>query len=339
MDARALVEDLASRHGLVVGGYARVGSTPGAEDLERFIRHGRHGELRWLERQHPVRMDPRRRMPKARTAVVLLVEHDHQVPPRPPGLQGAVARYAWGRDYHNLVGKRLRKLRRDLRQVGVDSWGGVDSAPIAERAWARAAGVGFRGKHAGQILRGRSSWFFLAVLFVDQEIEPTDPAPDGCGTCRRCLDACPTGALVSPFVVDARLCLSTWTIEARGLPPSPIREALGDRFFGCDACQEVCPHNHAPPPCGEPDLAPRHAWIDLPEVLASKDEALMERFRGTPLRRPGAAGLKRNAALCLGNLGDPAAIPPLEQAQGHAESVVREAALWALARLRSYDPS
>jgi len=244
-----------------------------------------------------------------------------------------VARYAWGRDYHNLVGKRLRKLRRDLRDSGVQSFGGVDTGPILERAWAEVAGLGFTGKNCMQVLPATSSWLFLAVLFVDVEIAPDVPLGDHCGRCTRCLDACPTTAFESPRSLDARRCIAYWTIESKVLPPIKLRSKFGRWFFGCDGCQETCPHNANPPDPEEDDLRPRHAWIDLPQIIKTPDEALLQRFIGTPLRRPGAAGLKRNALITMGNLGHPEAAPAARLALEHDDAVVRGAAVWCLARL------
>jgi epoxyqueuosine reductase len=324
---------IARQHGFAHVRFAEVGPTPRAEVYQRWVEAGHHGEMRYLADQIEVRADPRARMPSARTALVLAVEHHHQRPPDPGGRTGLVARYAWGRDYHNLVGKRLDKLKRTLRGLGLTCWGGVDTAPILERSWASAAGLGFSGKNTLQILPARTSWMFLAVLFLDVALAPDVPLRDHCGRCQRCLDACPTGAFLGPRALDATRCVAYWTIEARGLAPEPLRAGFGRWVFGCDVCQEVCPHNVAAPDPEEDDLLPRHAWLDLDELLATPDEALMERFLGTPLRRPGAAGLKRNALIVLGNLQDPGGVPAIEQGLAHPSPVVQEAARWALGRL------
>lgn len=330
-DAKTRIARLASELGFTAVRFGTVGPTPRIEAYDRWLARGCHGEMGWMERNRDVRGDPRVRLPEARTAVVLATEHHHRRPPDPGGRTGMVARYAWGRDYHNLVGKRLKKLRARLRDEGVASWGGVDTAPILERSWAGATGLGFTGKNTLAIWPGRTSWMFLAVLFVDVPVEPDAPLGDHCGTCRRCLDVCPTDAFSGARDLDATRCIAYWTIEARGLPPRELRAGFGRWFFGCDRCQEVCPHNHGPPEPAEDDLLPRNAWIDLDEILRSPDAALIERFTGTPLRRPGAVGLKRNAALCLGNLGDDGAVDTLRQhGLTHAEPVVRAASVWAL---------
>jgi epoxyqueuosine reductase len=273
------------------------------------------------------------RLPSARSVAVFGVEHHHRRPPDPGGRTGLVARYAWGRDYHNLVGKRLQRLRGALRAEGVASWGGVDTAPVLERSWAQAAGLGFTGKNGVQILPARTSFLFLAVLFLDAPTTVDAPLGDHCGRCQRCLDACPTGAFAGPRELDAGKCIAYWTIEARGLAPAELRPGFGRWVFGCDVCQEVCPHNAAAPDPEEDDLLPRHAYVDLDAVVRATDAEVDARFLGTPLRRPGAAGMKRNAIVALGNLGDPGAIPTLRHALSHPAAVVRAAAIWSLGRL------
>lgn len=333
-ESRQHLTELAARCGLRAVRFTGVAPLVEMDAFESWLDADLHGGLDWLLREREVRRDPALRLPGARTAIVFAIEHAHRRPPDPGGATGMVARYAWGRDYHNLVGKRLKKLRKALRDEGVRSWGGVDTAPILERAWARAAGVGFTGKNCVLIAPGRTSWMFLAVLFVDVDAVADAPlARDHCGRCTRCLSACPTEAFLGPRRLDAGRCLSTWTIEAAGLAPRALRPAFGRWVFGCDVCQEVCPHNAAPPDPEEADLLPRHAWIDLPELLATPDAAVDDRYRGTPLLRAGAIGLKRNALVALGNLADPARAPVALAALAHPSPVVRGAAVWCLDQL------
>ncbi len=333
---RAALLAHATRAGFATVRFAAAGPSPRGPAFDAWIAAESHGEMAWLASTAALRIDPLRRQPSARTAIVMAIQHAHAVPPDPGGRTGRVARYAWGRDYHNLIGKRLDKLKRALRAEGIACWGGVDTAPILERSWAEAAGLGFSGKSCMQIVPARTSWIFLAVLFVDVEVEPDLPITrDHCGACVRCLVGCPTQAFRGPRDLDARRCIAYWTIEARTLAPPDLLAGFGRWIFGCDVCQEVCPHNASPPDPDEVDLLPRHAWLDLDELLATPDDALMERFTGTPLRRPGAAGLKRNALVALGNLGDPGAELSITRGHDHPDAQVRAAAAWAAERLAS----
>jgi epoxyqueuosine reductase len=337
---RKHLEEAARAAGFHVARFARVRRAPDADHLDRWLARGGHADMSWMPRTRDTRVEPRARMPTARTAMVLGVDHAHVRPPDPGGRTGMVARYAWGRDYHNLVGKRLKRLQRGLRADGIAAWGGVDTAPILERSWAAAAGLGFPGKNTVQIVPGRTSWMFLAVVFVDVEARPDAPLADHCGRCTRCLVACPTDAFRGPHELDASRCISYWTIEASTLPPPTMRTGFGRWVFGCDVCQEVCPHNHHPPDPEEEDFRPRHAWLDLDRLLATPDDALMERFTGTPLRRPRASGLKRNAAIVLGNLADDGAVDVLRSfGLTHAAPVVRGASVWALRQLGAPTPA
>lgn len=323
----------ARESGFRVARLASVGPTPRFEAFRSWVAAGHHADMAWLGARLEERSDPRHKLLSAKTALVLAVEHHHTRPADPGGRTGLVARYAWGRDYHNLVGKRLKKLGKALRADGHGAWGGVDMAPIVERAWAEAAGVGFVGKNTLVIAPARTSWMVLAVMFVTLEAEPDRPITrDHCGRCARCLDACPTGAFVGPRVLDARRCISYYTIESTDLAPAELLPGFGRWVFGCDACQEACPHNAAAPDPEEDDLRPRNAWLDLDETLASSDEALDARYLGTPLARPGAVGLKRNALVALGNLHDRGAAPSIERGLAHLSPVVQAAARWAAAQ-------
>lgn len=325
---------LAAGVGLKTVRFAPFGPTPRIDAVRAFLAEGRHAGMDWLGRELDVRADASLKLASARSVAVFAIEHHHRRPTDPGGRTGMVARYAWGRDYHNLVGKRLKKLRRALGEAGIDSWGGTDARPIVERAWAEAAGIGFIGKNCLQIVPGRTSWMFLAVLFLTVPVEPDPPIlRDHCGSCARCLHGCPTNAFVGPRALDARKCISYWTIEARELAPKELLPGFGRWIFGCDVCQEVCPHNANPPDPEEDDLLPRHAWLDLDEILHADDAALEARFLGTPLLRPGAIGLKRNALVALGNLGDRGSAASISRGLAHEAPVVREAAAWAAERL------
>lgn len=312
-----------------------VRQTPRIAAYDAWLSAGHQADMHWMVRGRDDRAEPARRVPGVQTALVIAVDHAHRRPSDPGGLTGMVARYAWGRDYHNVVGKRLRKLVKRLRGQGIGAWGGVDTAAILERAWAEASGLGFVGKNTLLIRPGTTSWSVLGVVFVDMVATADQPIErDHCGRCTRCLVACPTQAFPSPWTLDARRCIAYWTIESRDLPPRRLRPGFGRWVFGCDVCQEVCPHNHTPPDPVEDAFAPRNAWLDLPELLKTPDDALIERFTGTPLRRPGAVGLKRNAAIVLGNIGRAEGIEPLQRyGLTHSSPVVRASAVWALWRL------
>lgn len=333
-DLDARIRHLAAARGFAEVYAAPIGPTPEFTRYEAWLSAGRAADMRYLSETLEVRRDPRNRLAGARSALVLVTHYSGDFPPDPGGCTGMIARYAVGRDYHNSIGKRIKRLAADLRAEGIAAWGGTDTAPILERAWSAASGAGFAGKNACQIQPGRGSYFFLSVIFVGADLRPTAPSPGRCGTCTRCLDTCPTGALVGPGEVDAARCLAYWSIEARGLPPVEIRRVWGRHLFGCDDCQAICPHNRHPSPPDSADFEPREAWLDLPELLATPDEALRARFIGSPLGRAGPTGLKRNALLALPFTPAPSrGIRPARAALGHPDEVVRAAAVWALRRL------
>lgn len=331
------IRDEAAQHGFDATKFARATPAAGIEDYDRFLNKGLHGTMDWMVNSRGPRADPRKLLPTVETVVVLGMRYEHPRPPDPGGLTGKVACYAWGRDYHNLIGKRLRRMTRNLRRAlpGLETYAGVDSRPIIERAWAQRAGMGFPGKNALAILPGTSSYLFLASILINASVSPTPPLADHCGTCRRCLDGCPTGAFLGPGQLDARRCISYLTIEHKGPIPHSLMDRAGRWVFGCDDCQEVCPHNPASPPSADSDFAPRpgHAWMDLEWVLTSSDGNLMKHFQGSPIRRAGAAGLKRNAAMVIGNLQDPAGRTALLSARNHPDPGVQHAIAWALDRI------
>ncbi len=335
MDLRSTLEAEARRLGFGRVRVARAGPPPGFARYDEFLAAGHHASMGWLETSRDVRGDPERLLPGARSVVVLAMDYARPAPPDPGGLTGRVACYAWGRDYHALIGLRVRHLRRALEAAfpGLRTWGGVDSGPAWERGWAEAAGLGFSGKNGMAIVPSEGSLFFLATLLLTEELAPDTPVGDHCGKCRRCLDACPTGALLDGGGMDAARCISYLTIEHDGAIPEPLRPALGRWLFGCDDCQVACPHQHAARHPVPADFAPRHAWLPLPAILEASDRALLDTFEGTPIRRAAPHRLRRNAAVVLGNIGDPAARPALERARASSDGTLAEHAGWALDRL------
>jgi len=331
------IREMAVSYGFDEVRFALIDPVAGIKEYDRFLSESRHGEMKWMKTSRPPRAEPRELLPTVQSIVVLGMHYAHMRPPDPGGLTGKVASYAWGRDYHNLIGKRLRRLTRQMRDTipGLETYAGVDSRPIIERAWAQQSGLGFIGKNAMAILPGQSSYFFLAAILVNIPLTPTRPLGDHCGTCTRCLVACPTDAFTAPGQLDARQCISYLTIEHRGAIPDDLKAKMGRWVFGCDDCQDICPHNPNHPIAGADDFAPRqgHAWLDLEWILDASDEALMKHFQGSPIRRPGPNGLKRNAGISLGNLGDTAARSCLKRHLGHPNDTVNDAIRWALEQI------
>jgi len=284
--------------------------------------------------------NPRQAMNGARSVIVLGKFYPVQAQPKiadAEGPLGRVARFAWGLDYHGLLRGRMERLEAVLAE---DSGGRgafrlfVDSGPLAEKPLAARAGLGWFGKNGCILTREHGSWVLLAEMVTDLELEPDPPTRRDCGRCRLCLDRCPTGALVAPYVVDARRCISYLTIEERGAIPRDLRPLLGDWVFGCDVCQEVCPHNRRAMGAGGACSAGDEVCaLPLIPLMTLDNAAFRERFRGRPLLRSKRRGLLRNAAVALGNSGDKGAVPALEAALADQDPVVRSHAAWALGRL------
>ncbi|MCA9489434.1 MAG: tRNA epoxyqueuosine(34) reductase QueG [Myxococcales bacterium] len=330
------IKDAARSLGFDAVGIAPAARPPSADRYLDWIAEGHHGEMAYMAAEPERRADPRVYWPEARSIVVCLRSYAPGPLPEAGPLQGRVAAYAWGRDYHKVIKKDLIRLGRAIAGIlpGVGWRATVDTSAILERAHAAEAGLGWIAKNTMLLSRQAGSYTVIGAVLLDRELAPDGPTTDHCGSCRACIDACPTQAILAPRLLDARRCISYLTIELKGDIPEAHREASGSWVFGCDVCQEVCPHNHDPADPDEEDLLPRHAWVDLDEVLASDDDALLRRFEGTPLRRPGAVGLKRNALLVLANLGDPGAAPAIRRhALTHAAPVVRAAGVWALRSL------
>lgn len=322
-------------------GFARVAPLgPEAAALSRWLAEGMHASMDWMARHVEVRVAPdhERMLEGARTVVVLAASVLRRSEPDIGPSPGVVARYARGRDYHNVLGKRAQKLAQMLRTEGHAARATVDTAPILERAWAQRAGVGFIGKNAMLIVPGLGSHVLLATV-VTSAVLPADPPMESrCGGCTRCLDACPTRAIVADRVVDARRCVSYLTIEHEGPVDEDLREGIGGWFFGCDACQDVCPFNRGLAPEGRLASAwePRPWWQehDAAAFLTMPAERFDAISVGSPVRRAGHEGARRNAAIVLGNRGDRRHLPVLrEVASRDASETVRDAARWAAERI------
>lgn len=341
--------------GFDAAGFALAGPAPDGERLAAWLSDGFGAGMDYMARSLASRLDTGRVLPGARTVVVVSLLYRNRAGSSRSASsareaaslarsgRGEIAAYARGRDYHAVMTKRLRRLAAGLRREfpGEAFRPAVDTAPVLERSWARAAGLGWVGKNACVIDPVRGSHFFLGVLLTTLAFPPDAPAPDRCGTCRKCLDACPTEALVEPYRLDARLCLSYQTIENRGEIPVPLRPALGGLVFGCDICQEVCPYNRPSEEGGlvDPAMAPR-VENDRPELAALLREAVTAfgvRFVGSAVRRARATGMIRNILVAIGNGGRREDIPLLDWASGRPEvtgdPVLRETLDWARSRL------
>ena len=333
-------------------GFTQVGFAPGdppahATALLTWLDAGMHGEMEWMARPDSVRrrLDPAEALPGCATVVMVSMSYAPE-PVSPDGRQlrpgdSVVARYAHGRDYHLVFEERLARLAEALRELipGAETKAYVDYGPVMERDHAQRAGLGWIGKNTMLIHPELGSWLLLGVLLTTASLPPDDAfTADRCGTCTRCIEACPTNA-ITPRRVDSRLCISYLTIELRGAIPVHLRSAIGNRVFGCDICQEVCPWNDAPPTgdaaafrLGAPVAArTMSTWTE--ELLDMSPPEFRRRYADSPLSRPGRDGLLRNLCVGLGNSGEEIAAQPLMKCLDEESPIVREHAAWGLGRL------
>lgn len=306
-DLAAVAKAAAHALGFNACGVTNLASDPSAAAaLDAWLMAGQHGEMRYMERQAPTRRDPACAWPEARSAVIVLHNHFQHASNPAPG-RGRVARYALGEDYHVVMRVKLTALGDDLiAAAGTGAYRVyVDAGPLPERELARRAGLGWFGKNTMLIHPGLGSYTFVGVVLTDLDLARDQPfEADRCGTCRRCLDACPTAAFPFPRVLDATRCISYLTIESRGPIPAELRSAVGQWFFGCDVCQDVCPWNvRFAVDAAEPRYQGRLAdqWPTLEEIVRMSERECEEAFEGTALERAGRSGLARNAAVVIAN--------------------------------------
>jgi epoxyqueuosine reductase len=356
----AFVKKAAREAGFDLAGVAPVRDFPELGRLAEWLAAGHGGEMKYLEARDDSgrlkRVSLRSTAPWARSVIVCAINYNTALsystelgdPER-----GWISRYAWGReDYHEAVMRRLRLVETRLRTATASTEYPVpstekkeelqtrcyvDTGPLVERVYAKYAGVGWIGKNTCILNQKLGSWLFLGVILTSLELKSDMPAPDRCGSCTRCIDACPTDALIAPYQLDSTKCISYLTIEKRGPVPEEMREDMGRHVFGCDICQDVCPWNRKAPATPAPEFQPRPGLVNpaLEWLAEMHVEEFRERFRGSPVRRAKLQGLRRNAAIAMGNSGDRRLLPLLRKLSNDSDPVVAEHARWAARKLDS----
>jgi len=341
-----LVKQAASDAGFDLAGIAPVREFRELEYFPEWIANGHAGEMRYLESRDDQgqlkRSSLSRVAPWARSVIVCALNYNTEQPYSTQAAeptQGWISRYAWfNGDYHDFVMKRLRQVEAKLRESAaeIETRCYVDTGPIVERIYAKYAGLGWIGKNTCVINQKIGSWLFLGVIITSLELIPDLPAPDRCGTCTRCLDACPTNAFTAPHQMDASRCIAYLTIEKRGNIPLEFRNQMGRQVFGCDICQDVCPWNRKAPASDAPEFQPRAELVNpaLDWLATITEENFREAFRGSPVKRTKRQGLRRNAVLAMASSGDQRFLPILEKLSTDDDPIVAEHARWGLERLR-----
>jgi epoxyqueuosine reductase len=309
------------------------------ERLRHFLDEGRHGQMAWMEERSHWRENPAALWPEARSVIMLAESYTPDEDPlavldHPDA--AAISVYARGKDYHDLVKKRLKRLARWLiAEAGGEVKVFVDTAPVPEKPLAEAAGLGWQGKHTNLVSRDLGNWVFLGAVFTTLDLPLDGPGADSCGSCRRCLDACPTDAFPAPYQLDARRCISYLTIEHKGPVDEALRPALGNRIYGCDDCLAVCPWNKFAVEASDIRYAARAGTIAPPlaELAVLDDAGFRERFSGSPIKRIGRDRFVRNVLYAVGNSGLPQLRPVAQRLTDDPDPAVADAARWAVARL------
>jgi epoxyqueuosine reductase len=338
---KARIFDKAAELGFSACGIARADAVPEAgERLREWIAAGHHGEMGWMEARAEQRASPQGLWQDAKSVIALAMSYAPATDPLALAEakdRGRISVYAQGADYHKVVKKALKAMGRWLAdEAGCQLKVFVDTAPVMEKPLSAAAGIGWQGKHTNLLSREHGSWLFLGVIYTTLELEPDEPAEPHCGSCTRCIEACPTRAITSPDQIDARRCISYLTIEHAGPIPHEFREAIGNRIYGCDDCLAVCPWNRfAAAAQANIAFAPRAELVapSLADLLALDDVSFRELFLGSPIKRIGVARMTRNCLIAAGNCGDPALRPAVERHLNSDDPVVADAAKWALERL------
>ncbi len=334
------IKEAAQRLGFELVGISPMRPAPHEQSFAQWLREGLAGNLDYMQRTESLRRDPRELVPWAVSIISVAMNYysGYSRPVESSESRGWISRYAWGDDYHNLMKGKLEALLENIGQFhdgNIQGKAFVDSGPVLERDYAGIAGLGWIGKNTHLISPKKGSWFFLGELFVDLPLAYDRPIRDRCGRCDLCLKACPTGAFVGPYVLDARRCISYLTIELKDWMPRSLRPLVGNHIFGCDICQEVCPYNVKALPTAEIAFQPR-SGLHAPELIAflSLSEAeFRQLFRASPILRAKRRGFLRNVAVALGNLKALDAVPALIRSLDDEESVVRGHVAWALGQI------
>lgn len=346
VDSKETIRQLAQSHGFALCVFARpIINTRQQQALDRWVEAKMYGEMDYMgeelrthRRKHPEEM-----LGNIQTSISLAMPYTPPPNQQANLQQGVIASYAHGDDYHAFMKKKLKAFARDLDDL-LGTHGQrvyVDTAPVLEHALAASGGLAWQGKHSLSINRELGSWFFLAELFTTALFEADEPATEHCGTCTACIDDCPTKAIIAPYVVDARLCISYLTIEFKGFIPMKLRKPIGNRIFGCDDCQLVCPWNNKVEAPANDFLKPREDTFlpDLASLLCLDDDAFRFRFRKSPVKRTGRAGLLRNVCIAMGNSGSLEFVSLLLTVIADDEPLIRGHAIWALKQLAPHDTS
>src|SRR6059058_1414739 len=311
-----------------------------ANDFRGWLRDGAHGEMNYMQRGEEKRCDPEKILPEAQSIVVLALNYFQEERTHrrsETAATGRIARYAWGDDYHDVIGAKLNRIDEFLRSFGGQQKCYVDTGPVLERDQAAQAGIGWHGKSTMLIDERLGTWFFLAEILTTLELSPDRRAQDRCGKCERCINACPTGAITTPHRLDARRCISYLTIELKGSIPVDLRPLIGNRIFGCDDCLDACPWNRFAQVSRETAFSARRATTGmlLRDYLELNDVEFRALFRNSPIKRIKRRGLLRNVCVALGNVGDSSDLPALERATADHEWLIVEHAKWAIHQIRS----
>jgi epoxyqueuosine reductase len=310
---------------------------PHAAEFRNWLQEGAAGEMSYMGRGEEKRCNPQKVLPGARSVIVVALNYfqGDTIGRSQTLTTGKIARYAWGDDYHNLIATKLDKIDNFLRQFGGRQKCYVDTGPILERDYAAQAGIGWHGKSTMLIDPRLGTWFFLGEILTTLELPADSPQRDRCGTCERCITACPTGAITAPHRLDARRCISYLTIELKGSIPLELRSLIGDRIFGCDDCLNACPWNRFAQASRETAFSARRSTtgMELREYLKLNDAEFRSLFRNSPIKRVKRRGFLRNVCIALGNVGDLSDLPALECAAADPEPLIAEHAAWAITRI------